>query len=315
MTDNKKEKQEEEIVKFNLGKLPTHKWALSSYALGILSIILIIVLVTGGSLGGVSKSKMKALSENFINTELIPGENAQVESIEIKNGIYVATVNVQGDNVPVYFTKNGQFISQGSELIPIDGSVPSNTETEKVEVSEDDDASIGLPNAPVTIIEFSDYQCPFCRKFWTETYPQLKSQYIDTGKVRLVFRDFPLNFHPQAQVSAEAAECVREVAGNDEAYFKFHDKLFSEQNILDGGTVKSTVSYTEADLKKWAKDLGYDIGSCLDSGKYASEVQKDLADGQAYGISGTPGLFINGVQLDGAQPFSNFKSIIDAELA
>jgi len=189
---------------------------------------------------------------------------------------------------------------------------------ERASVSVDDDAFIGNEDAPVTIIEFSDYQCPFCRKFWTETYSQIKSDYIDSGKVKLVFRDFPLGFHEMAQPSAEAAECVRE-KGGDEAYFKFHDKMFEEQNILDSGSpngaVSRTVSYTNSDLKDWAKDLGYDIASCLDSGKMRSEVQKDLSDGSSAGVSGTPSFFVNGIPVSGAQPYVVFKQVIDQELA
>ena len=190
----------------------------------------------------------------------------------------------------------------------------------KVSASIDDDPFIGSEDAPVTIIEFSDYQCPFCRKFWTETYPSIKSEYVDTGKVKIVFRDFPLvSLHPMAIPSAEAAECVRDTAGNDAAYFEYHDKLFGEQNILDSGSiegpVRSTVTYTNDDLKNWAQEIGYDISSCLDSGKFRTEVQKDLADAQSAGGQGTPYFVINGNPLSGAYPFSAFQQIIEAELA
>jgi len=190
----------------------------------------------------------------------------------------------------------------------------------QVEASADDDAFLGDENAPVEIIEFSDYQCPFCRKFWTETLPLIKSEYIDTGKVKFVYRDFPLtSIHPAAQPAAEAAECVR-AKGGDEAYFKMHDKIFQEGNILDGGDpikgpVQGTAQFGTTELKKWAKDIGYDISSCLDSGKFKSEVQKDLADATSAGGQGTPYFIINGKPLSGAQPFSAFKQIIDAELA
>ncbi|MBI2042847.1 DsbA family protein, partial [Candidatus Pacearchaeota archaeon] len=150
---------------------------------------------------------------------------------------------------------------------------------------------------------------------------QIKTQYIDTGKVKLVFRDFPLSsLHPMAQPSAEAAECVRE-KGGDEAYFKYHDKIFSEQNILDSGSatgaVSKTVVYTNDDLKSWASDLGYDISSCLDSQKYRTEVEADTEDAQKAGGSGTPYFVImksgetKGTALSGAYPFDTFKEIID----
>ncbi len=188
----------------------------------------------------------------------------------------------------------------------------------KSDVGVDDDAVLGNKDAKVTIIEFSDYQCPFCRKFWTETYSELKKNYVDTGKVKLIFRDFPLtSIHPSSQIASEAAECVRE-KGGDAAYWKMHDKLFEEQNILDSGTkagpVTKTAQFTAADLKKWAKEIGYDIESCLDSGKYSGEVQKDMADASAAGVQGTPSFFINGKMLGGAYPYSEFKKIIDAEL-
>ncbi len=214
----------------------------------------------------------------------------------------------------VVFTKDastGQVGQQPTQL----PSQPS-----QVKASADDDPILGDKNAPVEIIEFSDYQCPFCRKFWTETLPSIKSEYIDTGKVKFVYRDFPLtSIHPAAEPAAEAANCVRE-QGGDEAYYKMHDKIFQEGNILDGGDsitgpVRGTAQFGATELKKWAKDIGYNIDSCLESGKYESEVQKDLADGTAAGGQGTPYFVINGKPLSGAQPFSAFKQVIEAELA
>ena len=214
------------------------------------------------------------------------------------------------------FFMNGDNGTVTGNTVNTGNNVP--TQPSKVQVSVDDDALLGDKDAKVTIVEFSDYQCPFCRKFWTDTYPLIKAEYIDTGKANLVFRDFPLaSLHPIAQKSAEAAECARE-KGGDEGYYKMHDKMFSEQNILDSGNptgaVTKTAVYTNDDLKKWAKDLGYDIGSCLDSGKFASEVQKDTADAQKAGGQGTPYFIVNGQPLSGAQPFAAFKQVIDAEL-
>ncbi len=212
----------------------------------------------------------------------------------------------------VFFTTGDSTTTTGAAVNVPTNNVPS--QPAKVDVDVDDDAVLGDKKAPVTIVEFSDYQCPFCRKFWQDTYPQLKKEYIETGKVKLVFRDFPLSFHAMAMPSAIAAECIRE-KGGDTAYWKYHDKLFQEQNTLDGGSVKSTVQYTNEDLKAWAKSVGYDISSCLDSQKYKSEVEKDMAEGQSFGASGTPAFFVNGRLISGAQPFANFKQIIDAELA
>ncbi len=172
-----------------------------------------------------------------------------------------------------------------------------------VTVSEDDDAILGDKDAPVTIIEFSDYECPFCGRHFQQTYPRIKANYIETGKVKLVFRDFPLSFHPTALPAAIAAECVREKGGN-EAYWKMHDLIYQNQQEL-----------SVVNLKKWAQSIGYDIGSCLDSKKYEKEVQKDMADGSNAGVSGTPAFFINKKLISGACPYDTFEQAIKAEIA
>jgi protein-disulfide isomerase len=175
--------------------------------------------------------------------------------------------------------------------------------TGPVDVSIDNNAVRGNKDAKVTIVEFSDFECPFCGKYFRETFPQVKSDYIDTGKVAYVFRHFPLSFHQNARPAALASECVKAL-GSDEVFWKYHDTLYANQTSL-----------TTENLKKFASDLGLDIGTCLDTAKYASEVDKDFQDGQKYGVKGTPAFFINGTLLSGAQPFSAFQAAIDAELA
>ncbi len=173
----------------------------------------------------------------------------------------------------------------------------------------DDDPFMGDKDAPVTVIEWSDYECPFCKRFWSDTLPQLKSQYIDTGKVKLVYRDFPLSFHQNAHIEAEAAECAKD-QGGDTAYFKYHDEIFKR-------TTSNGQGITVDQLPVIAKDIGLDVNkfnTCLNSGKFKSEVDKDISDGSAAGIQGTPGFVINGKLISGAQPFSVFKQVIDDEL-
>lgn len=171
-----------------------------------------------------------------------------------------------------------------------------------VDVSLDNDAVEGDADAPVTIVEFSDFQCPYCGRYVKDTYPQIKEKYIDTGKVKYVFRDFPLGFHQNARPAAIAAECVRE-QGGDSAFWEYHDTLFANQEALSAD-----------DLKGYASDMGYNIDSCLDSEKYGDEVDADMAEGASYGVSGTPAFFINGKKLVGAQPFAQFEAAIEAEL-
>jgi len=172
----------------------------------------------------------------------------------------------------------------------------------QVTASADDDARIGPADAPVEIIEFSDFQCPFCQRA-APTVKQIAQEYGD--QVTIVYRDFPLDsIHPMATPAAIAAECVREQS-DDATYFEYHDKIFEE----------GPQALSDANLKSWAQELGYNINECLDSQKYLDEVRKDLADAQAAGGRGTPYFVINGKPLSGAQPFSAFKQVIDAELA
>jgi len=166
----------------------------------------------------------------------------------------------------------------------------------------DDDAVRGDKDAPVTIVEWSDFECPFCARFFEQTLPSIEEEYIKTGKVKLIYRDFPLSFHTNAQKAAEAAEC----AGEQGKYWEMHDLLFAQG--VQGGV---------AGFKQYAKTLGLNTAkfdTCLDSGAMAGEVQKDMADGAAVGIQGTPGFIVNGKLVSGAQPFAVFKQVIDAEL-
>lgn len=183
-------------------------------------------------------------------------------------------------------------------------------------VSVDDDPVLGNKDAKVTLIEFSDYECPFCKRHFDQVYPSLKKNYIDTGKVKMVFRDYPLPFHdPMATFEANAADCARE-QGGDSAYFKFHDAIFAKTKSNGNGLTKDEVY-------QFASDLGLNQGqlkSCADSLKYAEEVKKDATDGSSAGVSGTPAFFvgksdpsgtITGQIIVGAQPFTAFQSAID----
>lgn len=175
----------------------------------------------------------------------------------------------------------------------------------------DDDAVLGDKNAPVTIVEFSDYECPFCKRHYTNTYPELKKKYIDTGKVKFIFRDFPLGFHdPLATKEAMSAECARE-QGGDDAYFVYHDLLFENTNSNGKGLEESKLY----DLAEEAGVNRAKFTACLDSEKYMDEVKKDAADGAEAGVTGTPAFLINNKLLTGAQPFSAFEQMIEAELS
>ena len=177
---------------------------------------------------------------------------------------------------------------------------------------KDDDPIMGDPDAPLTLIEFSDYQCPYCRSFYNQALPQIKEKYIDTGKINLVYRDFPLNFHDGAIPAASAAECARK-QGDDEVYFQMHDKIFDGQNELGQGTVK----IPNESLFEYAEELDLDMAEfekCFESDEVKAEIAADLSTGQKVGISGTPGFILVGKLIEGAQPFEVFDAAIEAAL-
>jgi protein-disulfide isomerase len=171
----------------------------------------------------------------------------------------------------------------------------------RVDISTDDDPSIGPADAPVTIIEFSDYQCPYCQVWYQKVYQQLLASY--PNDIRFVYRDLPLPMHPEAIPAAEAANC----AGEQGAYWKYHDSLFNQQYGLNRAAYEHYATDLELDSKAFT--------ACLDSHRYQDEIQADATDAARVGISGTPSFVINGRILIGALPFSDFKTVIDEELA
>jgi len=168
---------------------------------------------------------------------------------------------------------------------------------------------IGDPDAPITIVEFTDFQCPYCERHFTQTFPSLLANFIETGKVQYVFKDFPLtSIHPQALLAAEAARC----AGAQEAYVDMHDALFVNQAQWSGQA-------NAADLfVGYATELGLDaetFRACLESGEMETAVLADLAEGSSFGVSGTPAFFINGFLVSGALPYESFEQGLNGLLA
>jgi protein-disulfide isomerase len=190
---------------------------------------------------------------------------------------------------------------------------PPEEENELFFVSADDDPVLGQANAPITIIEFSDYQCPFCAKAALQIEPQIRKDYIDTGKVKFVFRDFPLEFHANAKIAAIAAEC----AAKQGKYWEFHDALYAEQanwsQEQDPIPVFSQIATKlSLNVDQWK--------SCLNDIKISNEIDKDFSDGMESKVGGTPTFFIGNdkkgyVKIIGAQPYEVFKQAIESALA
>jgi len=172
-----------------------------------------------------------------------------------------------------------------------------------------DRPSLGSQNAPVTLVEFSDYQCPFCRRHFSTVYPILKKEYIDTGKLRYVFRDFPIaSIHPQAPKAHESAWCAKE----QNRYWEMHDILFKNSQDLSVPALKTYATKIALNAERF--------NACLESGKYTGEIEKEIAEATRAGVNGTPAFFIGstgsgekitGTLVSGAQPLARFKQVID----
>lgn len=180
------------------------------------------------------------------------------------------------------------------------------------EVSLDEQRALGSAEAKVAIVEFSDYQCPYCVRFYRQTFPQLEENYIETGKVRFFFRDFPLTqIHPQAKPAAIAANC----AGGQGAYWEMHDGLFENQGRLGSELYQELATELSLDVPAFQ--------DCLAEPAESEKVDQELAYGQSLGVRGTPHYFVGRIEdgklvdvlrVNGAQPFAAFSKVIDSLL-
>jgi len=265
---------------------------------------------------------------SFDDFELNQNDNAKISVKKSTfNGLIIGLIIVVG--VAAFFAGsytsnlNSNQISEEDleaviaklELRILQNQLPTEQPNLTTKISVDNDPIIGNPDAPITIIEFSDFQCPFCARFYSQTLPLIYQEYIEPGKVKLVFRDYPIqSIHPNAVPAAVASECA-----NEQGKFKeMHDMLFEKQN--EWSSQENTVALSLFSQYATKIQLEQEVfDSCLTSGKYIEEIKKDLDDGRDYGVTGTPGFFVGNdqigyVELKGAQPFDSFKKIIDSQL-
>jgi protein-disulfide isomerase len=205
--------------------------------------------------------------------------------------------------IPVAFVLGlgGGYLLWGSSQPSGAAGAADTAPARRVTVSTDGQPTFGPSDAKVTIVEFSDYQCPYCQVWYKQVYQQLLTSY--PNKIRFVYRDLPLPMHPEAIPAALAADC----AGEQGDYWKYHDALFNQQYGL------SRTAYD-----RYAADLGLDskaFAACLDSQRYLSKIQANASDAASAGLNSTPSFVINGRVLIGALPFADFKAVIDQELA
>ncbi len=163
--------------------------------------------------------------------------------------------------------------------------------------------AMGKASAKVTLVEFTDLECSFCKRFNDETFPQIKKEYIDTGKVKYYARHYPLPFHTNASKAGEAIACA-----NDQGKFwEMKEAIFKDQGNIGVDALKEKAKVLAMNATTFA--------SCLDGGKMKAQVDADMKDGTTAGVSGTPTFFVNGKRIVGAVPFDQFKTLIEAELA
>jgi protein-disulfide isomerase len=171
----------------------------------------------------------------------------------------------------------------------------------RYDVSVDDDPFLGSKDAPVTIIMFSDYQCVYCQKWYTEVFTPLMQNY--PGKIRFVYRDFPLStIHPSATTAAEAADC----AGDQNKYWDFFNAIFTGTEKLSDQSIQTYASAIQLDMESF--------NQCLSSHKYKNEVEADFSYAADLGVQSTPTFFVNGIAVIGAQPYQVFSSLVEQEL-
>ncbi len=216
----------------------------------------------------------------------------------------------QGDAILVELRQIRQVLEKMQRQQAAPAQARTAVQTTRAKASTSNRHALGADDAPITLVEFTDYQCPFCSRFFTGTLPGIKEEYIDTGKVRLVVKDLPLAMHAQARPAAVAAHC----AGDQDQFWAMHDILFENNRQLQ-----------DENLKQYAQDIGLDtkrFQECLGSDRHDAMIDADIAEANGQGITGTPTFIvaettddvIEGVKLRGVQPVETLRAYFDALL-
>lgn len=221
--------------------------------------------------------------------------------------ILIAGVMIAGSLI---YSVGKQSIAQKSSTTGDSSTAVSSAKYDEVPPISGRDAILGNPEAPVTFIEYGDYQCPFCGRFFHQVEPQLRDEYIKTSKVKMIFRNFQI-LGQESTAAAAASECAKDQG----KFWAYHDELYKAETA-DGQENNGNLN-RDLFLMLAQNVAGLDMTSfvsCLDSNKHIELVKKETADGQSMGLNGTPTSYINGEQVVGAQPYSVFKNVIDIAL-
>lgn len=206
--------------------------------------------------------------KNDLESLAVDVDESEVKGIKIKIdkaklflpvSILIAGVLISGSLI--YTSSSSKSLTGSGKNAGQVAAIGNEQPSGPVNVSIDDDAYLGDKNVPITMIEFSDFQCPFCRSFWRDTLPQIKKEYIDTGKLKFAYRDFPLSFHQGATPAAQATECAEDQG----KFWQLHDKIFQEQDKQGQGTIQ----LTKSDIVKWAGQIGLDMSKFNQCRTYA----------------------------------------------
>ncbi|MBU6501087.1 MAG: DsbA family protein [Patescibacteria group bacterium] len=244
-----------------------------------------------------------------------PEEIPQIEKTQTSNNflmpasILIAGVLIAGAVVYSVGKKSDTKIPQAAGNTQT--AAPSANLAEALKINGSD-AVLGDVNAPVTFVEYGDYQCPFCGRFFSQVEPSLRADYIKTGKVKMVYRNFQF-LGAESTNAGAAAECAK----YQSKFWEYHDALYGAK-VKDAANGENDGFFSRNEFLKLAGNVGLDMNaftSCIDSNKYDDQVKKDTAAAQAIGVNSTPTSYVNGQMVQGAQPYSAFKAAIDAALA
>jgi protein-disulfide isomerase len=325
-SEKKNVKEEEESSEEKASyteKFRENPWMLATLVLGTVLLVFILYSFSGRLTGAVISSNTAGENfVNFINSQSL-GNISLVNSTDFGSGLYEITVSSQGQDVPVYLTKDGKYFIQGVIPLTTESSQGTNTAqnpSQPVDIPIGNSPVLGNSNAKLTIVEFSDFSCPYCGAAsgqaadmvsymktndptWLPAVPGIIKDYVNTGKAKLVYK------YSMGHTGGHPATLVGLCLNDQGLFWKFHDKAFADQADVENlDKMKSLAQSVGADMTK--------LNACLTSKKYDSKLNDDEALGQSVGIGGTPAIYANGIKVaNGAQSYTDVKKAIDAVLA
>jgi len=300
-------------------KIRENPWIISTVVLAAVALLLLVFAARGGLAGNAVSEK--TLENNFIQFAQAQGVDAQVVSIDDGGSYYTLIYSIDGQQAPFYLTKDGKYFTGQFYPLSSDAAVnTASTQSGPVEIPIGDSPVLGNADAPLTIVEFSDFSCPYCGAAsgqakdmvdymkqndptWVAPVPEIIKDYVNTGKAKLVYK-YSIG-HSGAKPATLVAFCL-----NDQGLFwEMHDLAFANQDdVEDLSKMKMLAQSIRADMTK--------LNSCLDSNKYDSKLDEDEALGQQIGIGGTPAIYSNGIKVaNGAESYVKVKQAIEAVFA